>query len=85
MNTSVKVFIQKWEDENKELKANTTLMKSQVEELKELRKMAKAEEVTKIKWVEIIFHHKQHKALGSQVEALIKEKKEKENVLTYWN
>jgi hypothetical protein len=41
MNTNVKALIQKWEDENKELKAKTTLMKSQVEELKELRKMAK--------------------------------------------
>jgi hypothetical protein len=40
-------------------------------------------ETTKIKWVEALFHYKQQQeALGSQVEALAKEKKEKDNVLT---
>ncbi len=58
-------------------------MKSQDEELKELRKMAKVLETAKKKWVETLFHYKQQQeALGSQVEALTKEKKEKENVLT---
>ncbi len=33
------------------------------------------------KWAETLFRHKQHWALGSQLEALTKEKKEKENVL----
>jgi hypothetical protein len=31
----------------------------------------------------LFFHNQQQKALNSQVKALIKEKKEKENVLTY--
>ncbi len=45
--------------------------------------MAKVLETTKKKWAETLFHYKeQQEALGSQVEALTKEKKEKENVLT---
>ncbi len=36
----IKTFIQKLQDKNKELKAKITLMISQEEELKELRKMA---------------------------------------------
>ncbi len=80
---NIKVFILKKQDQNKDLKAKTTLMKSQDEELKELRKMIKAQETTKRKWAETLFLYKQQQeALGSQVEALTKEKKEKENFLT---
>ncbi len=60
-------------------------MKSHDEKLKELQNMAKYQETIERKWVETMFHYKQQKeALGSQVEALTKEKKEKEkeNVLT---
>ncbi len=58
------------------------MMKSQVEELRELRKMTEAQEVIERKWAEALFHYKQEQeALGSHVEALIEEKKEKENVL----
>jgi hypothetical protein len=48
-------------------------MKSQDEELKELRKTIEAWKATKIKWAKMLFHHKQqHEALGSQLEALTK-------------
>ncbi len=43
--------------------------------------MAKAWEITKIKWIEALFNYKQQQeALNNQVEELTKEK-EKENVL----
>ncbi len=48
-----------------------------------LRQKAKIRETTKRKWTETLFLHKKHEALDSQVKALIKGKKEKENVLTY--
>jgi inorganic pyrophosphatase len=70
------------QDENKELKAKIILMKSQDEKLKELRMLVEAWEAMERKWAETLFHYKQQQeALGSQLEALIKEKKEKENVL----
>ncbi len=70
------------QDENKELKAKIILMKSQDEKLKELRMIVEAWEAMERKWAETLFHYKQQQeALGSQLEALIKEKKEKENVL----
>ncbi len=57
-------------------------MKSQDEKLKELRMLVEAWEAMERKWAETLFHYKQQQeALGSQLEALIKEKKEKENVL----
>ncbi len=57
-------------------------MKFKIEELKELRKMAKVWETIKRKRMKILFIYKQQKeALGNQVEALTQEKKEKENVL----
>ncbi len=43
----IKTLIEKLKDENENLKAKTWLMKSQVEELKELRKTIKAWEATK--------------------------------------
>jgi hypothetical protein len=46
----IKAFIQKLQVENKEFKSNTTLMKSQDEELKELRKTIEAWKATEIKW-----------------------------------
>jgi chromosome segregation ATPase len=55
----IKAFIQKLQDENKEFKVKTTLMKSQDEELKELRMIVEAWEATKRKWVETLFHYKQ--------------------------
>ncbi len=69
----IKAFIQKLQDENKELKAKTILMKSQVEKLQELRKTTKAWEATKKKLLETLFQYKQqNEVLGSQVEALTK-------------
>ncbi len=55
----IKTFIQKLQDENKELKAKTIFKKSQAEELEELKKMIDAQETTKRKWVEELFHYKQ--------------------------
>ncbi len=58
-------------------------MKSQIEELKELRKTTKGQEIIEKKWIKTLFNYKQQQeALSSQVKALTKEKKEKENVLT---
>jgi flagellar biosynthesis regulator FlaF len=53
------VFIQKLQDENKELKAQIILMKSHDEELKELRKTIEAWEVTRKIWAKTLFHYKQ--------------------------
>ncbi len=80
----IKMFIKNSQDENEELKGSTTQMKSQVEKLQDLKQKAKIWETAKRKWIEILFlHKKQQEALDSQVKALTKEKKEKENVLTY--
>ncbi len=54
----IKTFIQKLQDENKELKAKTIFKKSQVEELQKLKKMTNAWETTKRKWVEALFRYK---------------------------
>jgi flagellar biosynthesis regulator FlaF len=63
----VKMFIQKLQDENKELNVKTILMKSHDEELKELRKTVEAWEVTKKIWAKTLFDYKQqHEALGCQ-------------------
>ncbi len=68
--------------ENEELKQKIGLMKSEIEELKELRKTVEVLETIERKWTKTLFIYKQQKeALSSQVEALTKEKKEKENVL----
>ncbi len=84
MNKRSKPSYKKLHDENWELKTKTTLMKSQDEKLKELRKMVEDQETIEKKWVETLFHYKQQQeALGSQIEPLIKEKKEKENVLIH--
>ncbi len=57
-------------------------MKFEIEELKELRKTTKVRETIERKWTKTLFIYKQQKeALSSQVEALTKKKKEKENVL----
>ncbi len=77
----IKRFIKKLHDENEELKGSTTWLKSQDEELHDLKQKSKIQETTKRKWIEALFLHKQQKALGNQVKALTKEKKEKENVL----
>jgi hypothetical protein len=55
----IKAFIQKLQVENKEFKSNTTLMKSQDEELKELRKTIEAWKAIEIKRAKMLFHHKQ--------------------------
>ncbi len=79
----IKRLIKKLQDQNEELKGSTTRLKSQDEELQDLRQKSKIQETTKRKWTKALFFHKQQKeALGSQMKALIKEKKEKENVLT---
>ncbi len=50
--------------------------------MKELKKIAEAYESTKRKWTKTLFYYKQHhEVLSSQVEALTKKKKEKDNVL----
>jgi len=50
--------------------------------LQDLRQKSKIWETIKRKWTEALFFHKQQQeALGSQVKALTKENKEKENVL----
>jgi hypothetical protein len=47
--------------------------------LQDLRQKSKIWETIKRKWTEALFFHKQQQeALGSQVKALTKEKKEKE-------
>ncbi len=79
-----KMFIKKLQYENEELKGSITWLKSQDEKLQNLRQKAKIQETTQRKWTEALFlHKKQQQALDSQVQALIKKKKEKENVLTY--
>ncbi len=55
----IKTFILKMKEENGKFKEKIGLMKSQVEELKELRKTTKAQESTKRKWMEKLFHYKQ--------------------------
>ncbi len=80
----IKVFIKKLQDENEELEGNTSWLKLQDEKLHDLRHKAKIWETTKRKWTKtLLFHKQQQKALGSQVKEFTKEKKEKENVLTY--
>ncbi len=81
---NIKMFIQKLQDENKEFKVTTAQMKSQDEEQQELKQKVEVQETIKRKWAKtLLFYKQQQKALGSQVEELTKEKKEKENVLTY--
>jgi hypothetical protein len=53
--------------------------------LQDLTQKAKIWETIEKKWIWALFlHRKQHQALDSHVKALTKEKKEKENVLTYF-
>jgi hypothetical protein len=52
-------------------------MKSHDETFKELKMTAKACEGVERKWAKPLFHYKQHEALGSQLEALVKEKEKK--------
>ncbi len=64
---------------NEELKGNTTWLKSQDEKLHDLGQNIELWETIKRKWMEALcFHKQQHEALGSQMKALTKEKKEKE-------
>ncbi len=80
----IKVVIKKLQDESEELKDNITRLKSQDEELHDFQKKVEFWKTIKRKWTQaLFFHNQQQKALNSQVKALIKEKKEKENVLTY--
>ncbi len=80
----IKVLIKKLQDANEELKGSTTGLKSQDEELKDLTQKITIQETIERKWTEALFlHKKQHEVLDSQVKALTKENKEKENVLTY--
>jgi hypothetical protein len=78
-----KVLIKKLQDENEELRGNTTWLKSHDEELQDLRQKAKTWETIKRKWTKAMFlHKKQQEALDNQVKALTKKKKENKNVLT---
>ncbi len=56
-------------------------MKSQVEKLQELKQKAEVWETIERKWFETLLFYERHKVLGSQVETLTKENKEKDNVL----
>ncbi len=72
------MFIKKLQDDNEELKGSTTQLKSKEEKLQK----AEILETIKRKWTKALFlHKKQLEGLDSQVKALTKEKKEKENVL----
>jgi hypothetical protein len=53
------MLIKKSQDENEELKGNTSQSKSQDEELQDLRQKSKIWETTKRKWIEALFLHKQ--------------------------
>ncbi len=80
----IKVFIKKLHDENEELKGNITWLKSQNEKPQDLRQKVESQETIERKWTLVLFlHKKQQEALDSRVKGLTKEKKEKENVLTY--
>jgi hypothetical protein len=50
--------------------------------LQELRKTIEVWEIIERKWTKTLFNYKQHEALSNRIEELIKEKKEKANVLT---
>ncbi len=68
-------------EQDEEFMENTWLVKSQIKKL-QLRKMVEVQKIIERKWTETLFNYKQQKeALSSQVEALTKEKKDKENVL----
>jgi hypothetical protein len=76
------VFVKKLRDENEEFKCNITWLKLQEEELSDLKQKVEIWETIERKWIEALFlHKKQHEALDSQMKALLKEKKEKKNVL----
>ncbi len=77
-----KTLIKKLQDENEELNDGTSWLKLQDETLQNLNQKVEIWETTKKKWTKTLFlHKKQQEALDSQMKALTKEKKEKENVL----
>ncbi len=78
-----KVLIKKLQDENEELEGSIAWLKSQDAKLQNLRLMVEICETTGSGQKHYLFHQKQHEALDSQVKTLPKEKKEKDNVLTY--
>ncbi len=70
-----KILIKKLQDDNEELKGSTSLLKSQYEELYNLKEKVKIWETIERKQIEALFlHKKQHEALDSQVKALNKKK-----------
>ncbi len=82
LSKRLKCSLKKLHDENEELNSSTTRLKSQGGKLQDLRQKVEISETTKRKWIETLFlHKKQYEALDSQVKALTKEKKEKENIL----
>jgi len=54
----IKMFIKKLQDENEEFKIGIAWLKSQEENLKDLRKKVKIWETTKKKWTKALFLHK---------------------------
>ncbi len=69
------MFIKKLQDDNEEFKGSTTWLKSQGEELQNLKLKVAIWETIKRKWTEALFlHNKQQEALDSQVKTLTKEK-----------
>jgi len=52
------MFIKKLQDENEEFKIGIAWLKSQEENLKDLRKKVKIWETTKKKWTKALFLHK---------------------------
>ncbi len=78
------MFTKKLQNGYEKLKGSTSRLKLQDEELQNLKQKAEIQEIIERKWIKaLFFHKKQHEVLDSQVKALTKEKKEKENVLTH--
>jgi hypothetical protein len=61
------MLIKKLQDENEKFKdSSTTWLKSQAEELQDLRRKSKIWETIERKWIEAsVLHKQQHEALGS--------------------
>ncbi len=75
------MVIKQLQDENEQLKGNTTQLKLQDEFFQDLKQKAKTWETIEKKWTKTLFlHKKQKEALDNHVNTMTKEKK-KENVM----
>ncbi len=76
------MVIKQLQDENEQLKGNTTQLKLQDEIFQDLKQKAKTWETIERKWTKTLFlHKKQKEALDNHVNTMTKEKKKKENVM----